>query len=138
MNNTHAYTRKDDVKEVKHLDWGADIENILGVWINTNSQTGHIAKVEILEEGELFYMHAHGAGLVQGELVDWGRVKCEVYYSDISSKSIAGLEAQCDFGFMETKMSCLIKYGILVIQTYNTFKDNSNRSNYFLREFFRQ
>ena len=138
MKNKLEYSRKDDVKELEHLNWGSDLEEILGLWTNTNSNTGHIVKVEITFENGNYYIHAHGAGLEEGELVDWGKVKCEVYYSDISSNSIAGIEAICDFGFMETKMAALIKYGILVIQTYNAFKDKSNRSNYLLREFFRQ
>lgn len=138
MKPKFAYSRKDDVKEVEHLNWGSDMENLLGMWSNTNRNTGHIAKAEITSEDGNYYIHAYGAGLEEGELVDWGKVKCQVYNSDISSREVAGLEATCDFGFMETKMAALIKYGILVIQTYNTFKDNSNRSNYFLREFFKQ
>jgi len=138
MNNSLAYSRKDDIKEVKHQNWGSEMENLLGVWCNTNSNTGHIAKVKISYENDHYYMHAYGAGVKENELIDWGKTKCDVFSSDINTKVVAGLLAECDFGFMETKMAALIKYGVLVIQTYNTFKDDSDRSNYFLREFFNQ
>ena len=38
---------------------------------------------------------------------------------------------------MET-IAANLKYGVLVIQSYNSFKDGSDRPEYFIREFFHQ
>jgi hypothetical protein len=39
---------------------------------------------------------------------------------------------------METQIAANLKYGVLVIQSYNTFRDGSGRPAYFSREFFHQ
>ena len=49
---------------------------------------------------------------------------------------ITGLTADYDFGFMKTRLAGNINYGILVIQSYNEFCDDSGRPAYFTREFF--
>ena len=41
-----------------------------------------------------------------------------------------------DFGFMETLLAAYMKGGILVLDTFNAFKDSSGRASYFTREFF--
>jgi hypothetical protein len=51
---------------------------------------------------------------------------------------VTGFEAHCDLGFMETHLAANVKYGVLVIQTYNAFKDGTGRGCYFTREFFHQ
>jgi len=37
---------------------------------------------------------------------------------------------------METQVAANLKYGVLVIQSYNRFRDDSGRPSYFTREFF--
>ena len=39
---------------------------------------------------------------------------------------------------MQTQIAANLKYGVLVIQSYNTFRDGSGRPDYFVREFFHQ
>ncbi len=41
-----------------------------------------------------------------------------------------------DFGFMESLLAVYLKGGILVLDSFNTFRDDSGRSNYFSPEFF--
>jgi hypothetical protein len=44
--------------------------------------------------------------------------------------------ARYDFGFMETTLAVYMKGGILVLDSFNSFKDSSGRCDYFTREFY--
>jgi hypothetical protein len=41
-----------------------------------------------------------------------------------------------DFDFMRMFLAANMNKGLLIIASYNTFRDGSGRSNYFSREFF--
>src|SRR5204863_9677124 len=70
------------------------------------------------------------------EPIDWGETLATPYVDRIGSSVITGLTADYDFGFMKTRLAGNIKYGVLVIQSYNEFCDDSGRPAYFTREFF--
>jgi hypothetical protein len=50
----------------------------------------------------------------------------------------AAFKARYDFGFMETFLAAYLNKRILVLDSYNTFRDHSRRSNYFERDHFHQ
>ena len=75
-------------------------------------------------------------GSTKPELIDWGETPAKPYVDRIGSSVITGLTADYDFGFMKTRIAGNIKYGVLVIQSYNEFCDESGRPAYFTREFF--
>jgi len=70
--------------------------------------------------------------------IDWGETPANPYVDRIGSSVITGITADYDFGFMKTWIAGNIKYGVLVIQSYNEFCDESGRPAYFTREFFSQ
>ena len=49
---------------------------------------------------------------------------------------LAGFLAVYDFDFMQMSLAANMNKGLLIIASYNTFRDGSGRSNYFSREFF--
>jgi hypothetical protein len=68
---------------------------------------------------------------------EWGDSAVEVVYAaGVHSPAAMAFVARYDFGFMETRLEANLSLGLLVIATFNTFRDNSGRSNYFAREFF--
>jgi hypothetical protein len=46
------------------------------------------------------------------------------------------LAAGFDFGFMRSEVYIRVNKGVLVIVLFNTFQDDSGRTNYLNREFF--
>ncbi len=132
----HAFTRADDLPRHQITQWGSAPSELLGTWNNCHKETGQIHALEIHKKDHVFHMRIWGAH--KPDPIDWGTVECGLYASAVDSSIIEGLTGFYDFGFMETSVAANVKYGVLVIQTFNTFKDNSPRSNYFAREFFYQ
>lgn len=129
-----AYTKKDDIVSEFYHEWGSEIEELLGTWKNVNPKTGQISNIVMVAiEGKVM-IRCFGK-LAQGEQ-DWGQVACELFSSNVESPEIEGFACNFEFDFMEIRIAGNIKYGVMVIQSYNTFKDGSNRNNYFSREFF--
>ena len=53
-----------------------------------------------------------------------------------ASSTGAGFTCTYDFGFAEARFQAMIMKGLLVLAQFHTFKDDSNRANYFLREYY--
>lgn len=112
----------------------SDLEELLGTWKNTNPQTENITKAIIeFDNGEVT-MQILSAGSPQ--LEDWGKVKLQVFTPDRSSPVVGGFITQYDRGLVETAIAANYKRGVLVLQAYNTYKDNKGKFNDFSREFF--
>jgi hypothetical protein len=112
------------------------LADVLGAWSNTNPTTGEIARLTISEcEGGLL-LNIEGAG--PPERIAWPETPAIPYAASLDSAEVTGFEAHCEFGFMETHLAANIKHGVLVLQSYNRFKDGSGRGAYFTREFFHQ
>jgi len=105
-----------------------------GVWFNTDPGTGEIAKVVISVRGGAVSIRAFGADA--SGLIEWGEAPAIPYVERIGSSLVTGFFAEYDFEFMKTRLATNVKYGVLVIQSYNEFSDDSGRPPYFTREFF--
>ncbi|MGY0216497.1 hypothetical protein ACWJJH_03800 [Endozoicomonadaceae bacterium StTr2] len=132
--NNYKSTKNDDVLSEFYHEWGADIEDLAGQWENNNPKTGQISRIEVkLDESGL---KIRCFGLLDQQEQDWGELQCETFSSNVSSSVVEGFVGNYDFGFMETQVVANVKYGVMVIQSYNKFKDGSNRNAYICREFF--
>ena len=111
-----------------------DFGPLLGSWVNTNSGTRGITKVDFgIKEGKFV---ARLFGVCDPSPCDWGEVSAYLFAKDICSSELAGISLSYDFGFMETHMQAHVKQGVLVIAKFDRFRDDSGRSNCFSREFF--
>lgn len=107
---------------------------LAGTWLNTDKKSRGIAKLVLtLNDGALM-VRAFGA--CDPEFRDWGEVEGAAFSNGVSSTEGMAFTALFSFGFMETQLAVYLKGGILVLDSFNTFNDNSGRSNYFSREFF--
>lgn len=106
----------------------------LGVWLSTNSKTPGIAKLIITGDDDGLMVHAYGS--LGSSLCDWGEVRGAVFADGVTSKRGLAFSALYDFGFKVISLQAKVKKGVLVVASFNRFKDNSGRSNYFSREFF--
>jgi hypothetical protein len=112
-----------------------DPSPLMGCWINTNTDTPGIAKVIISPwDPDVSISVFSASGPTPRE---WGDANVEVLYSTgVHSLAATAFVARYDFDFMDIRLEANLSLGLLVIATFNTFKDDSGRSNYFAREFF--
>lgn len=109
---------------------------LIGRWLNTDPATKGIAEIEIEQDGEQFYVSALGAG--GGGPIPWPRIIAHALANleeEAGQRSIA-LTADFDFGYMRAETYLRANKGVLVIVLFNTFHDESGRSNYVNREFY--
>jgi hypothetical protein len=112
------------------------LTDLVGSWFNTNATTGEIARLTISEREGGLLLNIKAAG--PPERVAWPETPAIPYVTSLDSAEVTGFEAHCDLGFIETHLGANIKHGVLVVQSYNRFKDGSGRGAYFTREFFHQ
>jgi hypothetical protein len=130
------HTRSNDRCNAESAAVKPEPAHLAGTWFNTDPHTGEIAKVIVsVRDGEIT-VRAFGAA--ETEPVDWGEAPATPYVDRIGSSQVTGFLAQYHFGFMQTQLATNVKYGVLVIQSYNRFTDDSGRPPYFTREFFSQ
>lgn len=130
------FVRRNDVAGGDLASVKPNLEPILGRWYNTNHKTGEITCIDLALRNGAFTVNAFGAA--DETPIDWGEVDAVPFVSQLGSREVTGFEAHYDFGFMQTHLAANVKYGVLVIQSYNRFHDDSGRGSYFTREFFHQ
>ncbi|MFT4587483.1 MAG: hypothetical protein ACI9VS_001052 [Candidatus Binatia bacterium] len=134
---TQAIARQNDaLPDGATIPQTLDLPPLLGEWRNTNPNTGEIARLTVqLVDGQLS-LEIFGAGA--DGLIPWGTAPILVYAASMTSDQVLGMESRYDFGFMVSLLALNYAKGVLVIQSYNRFNDDSGRPNYFTREFFHQ
>ena len=120
-----------------HIESGdglVDPTPLAGTWYSTDKNARGIVKLVLSERDGALVVHAYGA--CEPEACDWGEVKGEVFAANVLGRQAMAFTATYDFGFMETSLAVYYKGGILVLDSFNSFKDGSGRSSYFTREFY--
>jgi hypothetical protein len=114
----------------------ADISRtaLLGTWINSNLDTNSIARVRIYETDGKLQLQVFAIG--PNGLIDWGPAPAQVFAGGPASHAGAGFICNYDFGFAEAHLQAMIMKGLLVLAQFHLFKDDSGRSDYFLREYY--
>ena len=119
-----------EVDPIKHIDPKA----LLGHWINSNPDTISIARINITEADGKLQLQVFAVG--PDGPIDWGTATAEVFAPNPASSTGAGFTCTYDFGFAEARFQAMIMKGLLVLAQFHTFKDDSNRASYFLREYY--
>jgi hypothetical protein len=113
-----------------------DASPLVGAWTNMDVSSRGVVKVILSSEKGALKVQAFGA--CSPSPCDWGAVKGAIYSIGVDSNMAVGFEAVYDFGFMETMLAAYLNKRLLVVDSYNTFKDGSGRPRYFFRDHFRQ
>jgi hypothetical protein len=111
-----------------------DLAILLGDWRNTNAD-GRIARI-VCRGREDERMDVQVWGSTADGMNDWGTVAAPVYSFTFESKEAGAFNAVFDLGYEAVHLQANVKAGVLVVASFNHFKDQSGRSNYFDREFF--
>ena len=114
----------------------ARAERLIGRWVNTNPETKGVVSCEIRRDGDEFTIDVAGAG-PDGPIA-WpvARTKALGNLEEEAGQRAIALAATFEFGFMKSETYIRVNKGVLVIVLFNTFQDESGRSNYLNREFF--
>lgn len=111
-----------------------DLSAFPGTWVNSNPETGGIARVLMSEEGGRLSLRVYAVG-PEG-LIDWGTAEVRPFAATPSSRAGVGFACVYDFGFAETELQAMLLKGLMVLAQLHRFKDASNRMDYFVREYF--
>jgi hypothetical protein len=111
-------------------------DKLTGHWVNTNRDTQGVAECTIEKDGDLFNVSVVGVG-TDGP-ISWpgARVKGLANLEEEAGQRAFALAPAFDFGFMTAETYIRVNKGVLVIVLFNSFRDDSGRSNYVNREFF--
>lgn len=107
---------------------------LVGTWVNANPDTEGIARVLVSGSGGKLSLRVYAVG--PGGLIDWGVADLTTFKSGPASRTVAGFECLYDFGFAEVRLLGMIMKGLLVLAQFHIFKDDSQRADAFVREYF--
>jgi hypothetical protein len=113
-----------------------DVSPLVGTWHSTNKATRGIIRLILSEHNGMLALQSFGAW--EPSHIDWGPVQSKAFAAGVGLVEGVGFKASYDFGFLQTVVAAYLNKRILVVDTYNTFKDGSGRFNYFFRDHFYQ
>jgi hypothetical protein len=106
----------------------------VGTWINSNPDTRGIARFVISEVDDDFFLEVQAVG--PDGLIAWGKTPIKRLAANPASRKGAGFTCSYDFGFATTRLQAMIVKGLIVLGQFHTFKDESGRADFFVREYF--
>ena len=111
-------------------------DKLTGHWLNTDPKTQGVSEITITQDGNEFIVSVIGA--CAGKPIEWPRSKATVLATleEEAGQRALALAVDFDFGFMKSETYLRVNKGVLVIVLFNSFYDDSGRSNYLNREFF--
>ena len=134
MATMHFAQLSDLVKTDTPSNSTLDPAALFGNWINSNPETGSIARIQIFESNGKPQLRVSAVG--PDGLIDWGATNVDVFAAGPASHLGTGFTCTFDFGFAEARLQGMIMKGLLVLAQFHLFKDNSKRAGYFLREYY--
>jgi hypothetical protein len=137
-------TQKLEFRQIRDLDPALieadvqtmNVDRLTGRWLNTDRNTRGLSEITIGQTGEQFSVSAVGVGT--DDAIDWvaTSVRPLANLEEEAGQRGITLVADFDFGFMSAETYLRVNKGVLVIVEFNTFRDQSGRTNYVNREFF--
>lgn len=108
-----------------------DTAMLTGTWHNTNVGSKGIPRIDVVADGAQVRVRAFGA-----PAHDWGFVEAPIFAASLDDDEAMAFSCVFDLGYADAHMQANLKGGVLVVATFNRFKDASGRSSYFMREFY--
>lgn len=107
---------------------------LVGSWSNTNPEGRGFVRLDVESRGGELRVRTFGAGSPQP--VDWGQIAAAAFAKEPAARTATAFSAFYDLGFLRAHLQANVKQGVLVVASFNEFRDGSGRSSYFTREFF--
>ncbi len=134
MSKTDFAQLFDQVETEPIAESDIDRRALIGNWINSNPDSNSIARLKVFESDGNLTVQIFAVG-PEG-LIDWGTTTATVYAAGPASRTGTGLTCSYDLGFAEARFQGMIMKGLLVLAQFHSFKDESKRAGYFLREYY--
>lgn len=129
------FAQLSDRIKVEPAEMGAiDTRALLGTWVNSNPEANGIARMIVTATDGKLSVQTLANG--PDGLIDWGRADIAPFAGNPASQVGAGFTCRYDFGFAEAGLQGMIMKGLLVLAEFHSFKDDSDRVPYFVREYF--
>jgi hypothetical protein len=128
-----AWLRRQDLPAASLSDAVLDLEPLAGVWVGADRRSKSVDAIDVTERHGACLLRTAGGDRSGSR--DWGVVNATAYASDVGGAAAIGATARYDFGFLETTLTAFMKSGILILCTYNRWKDGRSRADYCTREF---
>jgi hypothetical protein len=126
--------RSSVVRSLPPVKDGGDLTELFGHWLNANQNSDCLSRVNIERDQQgIFWLETFS--VAEHEPVNWGRVAMEVHQS---GRQQSGFHATYDDSQRTVHLVGNYKLGVLVIELFNTFKDDGSQPGTMGREFFRR
>ena len=110
---------------------------LVGTWVNSNPDSTGVVRLVVTQSGGKLSLRVYAIGPDGTDsLIDWGLAELNLFTAGPSSRVVTGFTCLYDFGFVETQLQAMILKGLIVLAQIHRFKDDSNRADYFVREYF--
>ncbi len=107
------------------------LKNLVGKWNNCDKNTRGLVRLVLGTKGS--GLTVQGFGSCSPTPCDWGVVEGIAYGESVSATEAIAFSARYDFSFKETIVVGHLDNGTLIVETFDRFKDNSGRANYYSR-----
>jgi hypothetical protein len=104
---------------------------LLGTWINFDTRTTGISRVELSDRDGSLFVRVFGAG--EPEPIDWGEAPAIAFSEDVRSAEAVAFTAEYDLGFERVSLAGYVNRRLLTVEPGTTFTDGDGRAPYFTR-----
>jgi hypothetical protein len=130
-----------------------DAAPLCGRWVSFDAATRGIARIEIMvpevqatpaavigprpraaNTGAPIEVRVFGS--FPPGVQDWGAAAGEAFAGGVEGGAAVGFTARFGFGFLDVMLAAYLNRRLLVVDSYNVFRDGSGRSGYFARDHF--
>ena len=108
-----------------------DAEPLAGLWVGADRHTMSVEAIDIVQRDGVCVLRVAGGDTAGAR--DWGEVEAMTHAAAVDKMVAIGATARYDFGFLDTTLTFFAKSGIIILCTFNRWKDGSGRADYFTR-----
>ena len=125
---------RDLLEGPRPLAHGADLAPLVGTWVNFDTCSTGVARLEMADRGGRLVVRVWGTGSRQP--CDWGEATGEAFTDGVGLHAAVAFRSVFELGFARVVLACYLNKRLLVVDTYTVFQDGSGRSPYFQRDHF--
>lgn len=112
-----------------------DVSQLVGMWFGIKLDESRFARLEITEQDGTLLIRPYGSP-DSGES-DWGQAEMTPYAAS-GSTTATGFEAKCRFGAEWVEFVAVQNQGVLLVQSFTSFHDDSGRASEFAKAYYRR
>lgn len=113
-----------------------DLSPLCGVWINTETRSTWLSRIEVRDERGTLIVHPFGG--LGGSPHDWGEGRAEmVCATGVTSHEGGGFVANLSLELLDAQLQANLSQGLLIVATFSHIRDGASVRGRVTREYFR-